>query len=85
MEFYPDLARQAAVLASRLIGKHPLSDGNKRVGYVCALEFVARHGGTWAAPPGDLDGDETVAEIEGVAAGTAGKADLAAWIAARLT
>jgi death on curing protein len=32
VEFYPDPARKAAVLASRLIGDHPLPDGNKRVG-----------------------------------------------------
>lgn len=41
VEFYLDLARKAAVLASRLINNHPLPDGNKRVGYLCALEFAA--------------------------------------------
>jgi death on curing protein len=30
VEFYPDLARKTAVLASRLIGNHPLPDGNNR-------------------------------------------------------
>ena len=44
VEFYPDLARKTAVLAARLIPNHPLPDGNKRVGYLCALEFVARNG-----------------------------------------
>ncbi len=69
MEFYPDLARKAAVLAARLINNRPLPDGNERVGYLCALEFVARNGGTWTHPPDDPDGDDTVAMIEGVATG----------------
>ena len=47
VEFYPDLARKTAVLAYRLINNHPLPDGNKPVGYLCALEFIARNGGTW--------------------------------------
>ena len=72
------------MLASRLIGNHPLPDGNKRVGYLCALEFVARNGGTWTHPRDDAEGDETVAIIEGVAAGSVGEDEFAAWIAERL-
>ena len=78
---YLDLAD---FLPSRLIGNHPLPDGNKRVGYLCALEFVVRNGGTWTHPPDDPEGDETVAIIEGVAAGTVDEDELAVWIAARL-
>ncbi len=85
VEFYLELAPKAAVLASRLICNHPLSDGNKRVGYQCTLEFIARNGGSWSAPPADPDGDETVEVIEGVAAGTVGEDALAVWIAVRLT
>ncbi len=84
VEFHPDLARKTAVLASRLIRNHPLPDGNKRVGYLCALEFVVRNGGTWTHPPDDPDGDETVAIIEGVAAGMLDEDELAVWIAQRL-
>ena len=84
VEFYPDPARKTAVLASRLIGNHPLPDGNKRVGYLCAIEFVARNGGRWTNPPDDPEGDETVAMIEGVAAGAIGEDELAEWIAERL-
>ena len=61
VEFYPDLARKTAVLASRLIRNHPLPDGNKRVAYLCALEFVARNGGTWTYPPDDPEGDLSAA------------------------
>lgn len=84
VEFYPDLARKTAVLAARLINNHPLPDGNKRVGYLCALEFVARNGGTWNHPPDDPDGDDTVAIIEGVAAGQIDEDTLTVWIEQRL-
>jgi death on curing protein len=85
VEFYPDLARKTAVLASRLINNHPLPDGNKRVGYLCALEFVARNGGNWTHPANDPEGDETVAMIEGVAAGQIDEETLTAWVTERLT
>ena len=85
VEFYTDLATKTAVLASRIIRNHPLPDGNKRVGYLCALEFVARNGGTWTNPPDDPEGDITVATIEGVAAGEISEEDLADWVAERLT
>jgi death on curing protein len=84
VEFYPDLARKAAVLAARLINNHPLPDGNKRVGYLCALEFVARNGGGWTHPPDDPEGDDTVAMIEGVAAGQIDEDTLTAWVEQRL-
>lgn len=85
VEFYPDLHTKTAVLAWRIIRNHPLPDGNKRVGYLCALEFVARNGGTWTSPPDDPEGDITVATIEGVAAGEMSEEDLADWVAERLT
>jgi len=82
--FYPDLARKTAVLAARLINNHPLPDGNKRVGYLCALEFVARNGGTWTHPPDDPEGDDTVGMIEGVAADSIDEDTLTTWITERL-
>lgn len=84
VEFYTDLATKTAVLASRIIRNHPLPDGNKRVGYLCALEFVARNGGSWTNPPDDPEGDITVATIEGVAAGEVSEEELADWVAERL-
>lgn len=84
VEFYTDLATKTAVLTSRIIRNHPLPDGNKRVGYLCALEFVARNGGTWTNPPNDPEGDITVATIEGVAAGEVSEEELADWVAERL-
>ncbi len=72
------------MLASRLIGNHPLPDGNKRLGYLCTLEIVERNGGTWTHPPVDPEGGETVVMIEGIAAGAIGEDEFTAWIAARL-
>ena len=54
------------------------------MGYLCALEFVVRNGGTWTQPSGDPEGDETVAIIESVGAGAIGEDELTAWIAERL-
>lgn len=50
-----ELARKVRVLAPGAIGNHPLPEGNKRVSYLCAVEFVARNGGTWTSPPDDLE------------------------------
>ena len=84
VEFSPDLARKTAVLAARLINNHPLPGGNRRVGDLYALEFVARNGGTWTYAPDDPDGDGTVAIIEGVASGEIDEGTLTSWIADRL-
>jgi death on curing protein len=82
--FYPDLASKTAVLCSRIIRNHPLPDGNERLGYLCALEFVARNGGRWTPPKNDPEGDETVAVIEALAAGELGEEDFTAWVRDRL-
>ena len=85
LEFYPTFAEKAAILCSRLIRNHPLPDGNKRVGFLCLVEFVERNGYRWSAPEGDeLRGDETVAMIEGVASGQVDEPTLVRWIEKRL-
>ena len=84
-EFYPAFEEKAAVLCSRLIRNHPLPDGNKRVGYLCLVEFVERNGFSWNPPTADYpNGEETVAMIDGVAAGQIDEAALAHWIQERL-
>jgi death-on-curing protein len=85
LEFYPTFAEKAAVLCSRLIRNHTLPDGNKRVGYLCLVEFAERNGYRWKAPEGDEpEGDETVAMIEGVASGQIDEPALVRWIEKRL-
>jgi death on curing protein len=84
-EFYPDIAPKAAILCSRIIRNHPLPDGNKRLGYLCAIEFVERNGFRWEPPTGDQpSGDETVAVIEALAAREMEEADFAKWVKERV-
>jgi death on curing protein len=83
--FYPEFSMKAAVLCSHLIRNHPLSDGNKRVGFLCTVEFAERNGFSWASPAGDEPGgEETVKLIERLAAGEIAVAGLAGWIGQRL-
>jgi death-on-curing protein len=76
VELYPDVIDKAAVLCARLARNHPLPDGNKRVAYLAVLEFLARNGIDWRSP----SVDETVATVEGVAAGRVSERELADWL-----
>jgi len=78
VEFYPDLIDKAAVLCVRLARNHPLPDGNKRVAYLAMLDFLARNRVEWT--PSSVD--ETVATMEGVAAGGISERELADWLRA---
>jgi len=78
VELYPDLVDKAAVLCVRLARNHPLPDGNKRVSYLALAEFLARNEIEWAPP----SVAETVAMIEGVAAGRITERELADWLRA---
>ncbi len=51
--------------------------------YLSAIEVVTRNGGTWTNPSDDPDGDETVAIIEGAAAGAIDEYEFTPWIAER--
>ena len=69
VEFHPGLVTKAAVLCTRIVKNHPLPDGNKRVGFVCMIEFCLRNGLTWTPPPGDEDGEASAGVILELAAG----------------
>ena len=81
VEFHPGVERKAAVLLHHLVRNHALPDGNKRVGYLCMLEFLARNSLAWQRS--DRDPDETVGMVESVAAGGADLESIVAWIARR--
>ena len=73
------------LVGGRLIRNHPLPDGNKRVGFLCTVEFAERNGYVWEPPAGDEPGgEETVKVIERVAAGEMPVRDLADSIGQRL-
>jgi death-on-curing protein len=85
VEFYPEFPMKVAILCSHLIRNHPLPDGNKRVGFLCTVEFAERNGYVWEPPAGDEPGgEETVKVIERVAAGEMPVRDLAEWVGQRL-
>jgi death on curing protein len=81
VEFHPGVERKAAVLLHHLVRNHALPDGNKRVGYLCMLEFIARNGLNWQRS--DADPDETVGMVEMVAAGDVELDEVVAWIERR--
>jgi len=83
VEAYPEFAEKAAVLAWHLIRNHPMPDGNKRTGFLCLLEFVARNGRSWRVQPFEEE-DETVALFEGVAGGSVSRAELTEWLDSHL-
>lgn len=88
VEFYPDLPTKAAVLCVRLVKNHPLVDGNKRLGFVCMIEFLRRNGCAWTPPEGDEDGELSAEVIMSVAAGPGDDSairDLADWIEDRIS
>lgn len=83
VEAYPEFTEKAAVFAWHLIKNHPLPDGNKRVGFLCLLEFLTRNGRSWRIRPAE-ETDETVALFEGIAAGTVSREQLREWIVSHL-
>jgi death-on-curing protein len=72
---------KAAVLCARIAKTHPLPDGNKRTAFLSMLEFLDANG--IALHRTATDPEETVAMIEGVAAGTVDEDTLADWIRER--
>ena len=65
---------------------HALVDGNKRVGFVCMIEFLLRNGRTWTPPRGDQDGEASAAIIWELAENSGDEealARLAQWISER--
>jgi death-on-curing protein len=71
----PSLAELAAAYAFGIVRNHPFVDGNKRVGLIAGAVFLEINGRTLDAPEA-----ETVAIFTGLAAGTVGEEELAAWL-----
>jgi death on curing protein len=82
-EFYRDIATKAAILCARLVRNHPLLDGNKRVAFLCMVEFLARNGHELATA-GKRAQDTLADVVVSLAAGEASEADFAALVKARL-
>lgn len=80
VEFYDEPATKAAVLCSRIIRNHALPDGNKRVAYMCTVEFLERNGFSWEPPP-----DEAVANLRDIAARDMDETELREWVRVHLS
>ena len=82
-EFYPDIATKAAILCSRLARNHALVDGNKRVAFLCMIEFLERNGRNFRV---GANSDERliVDAVVAVAAGDMSEAEFTAFVAARI-
>ncbi len=51
---HTDIFEMAAAYLFHLVQNHPFIDGNKRVGAISAIVFLALNGYDWDAPPGVL-------------------------------
>lgn len=69
-----DLANMAAAYLFHLVADHPFVDGNKRVGAVAAVVFLALNGIRFAAPE-----DEYESVVMGVAKGKIRKPEVTAF------
>ena len=74
-DLYPSVEEKAAALGFSLIRNHPFTDGNKRVGHA-AIEATLMMNGLQLRS----SVDEAERVILGVAAGTASRDDLVAWV-----
>ncbi|MHB0949561.1 MAG: type II toxin-antitoxin system death-on-curing family toxin [Gemmatimonadaceae bacterium] len=74
-----DVASLAAAYVFGLVKNHAFLDGNKRVGFMAGYVFLGLNG--W-----DLDAaeEEVMVVITGVASGSLGEGELAAWVRERL-
>jgi death-on-curing protein len=75
VELYPTLVEKAAALGFSLIRNHPFVDGNKRIGHAALEVFLVLNGQQL-----DASVDDAEHVILGVAAGTIGRDEFAAWI-----
>ena len=80
VDFYPDFFVKAAVLCSRIALNHPLPDGNKRLAWICLVQFCDLNGYQLHVATGDA-----VTTVVNVASGQFPEAELAEWIRARAT
>ena len=79
VEFYPDFADKAAVLAVRIAKNHPLPDGNKRLAWQSLTMFCMLNGHKL-----EVRTDDAVDLKLAVAAGDADESEVAAWLTEHL-
>jgi death-on-curing protein len=84
VEAYSTFAEKAAILCARVIQDHPLPDGNKRVAFLCLVEFIERNGHRLDLRDGDTP--EHIADvIVALAMHEISEREFADWVASRIT
>lgn len=78
-DFYPGFVAKAAVLVVRIVGNHPLPDGNKRLAWQALTMFCALNDREL-----DVAADDAVMTMQAIAAGDLDEAALVAWLNDRL-
>jgi death-on-curing protein len=74
-EAYPSISEKAAILCFSLVQGHGFRDGNKRVGLLSLVVFLARNGYFF-----EVTNKEAESFILGLASGEKSKEDLVIWI-----
>jgi prophage maintenance system killer protein len=82
VDLYPDPVVRAAICCSWIIRDRPFPVGNKRVGYECMLEMLARGGYPWPRP--SEDAEEIVVTLKRLEAGAIGEAEFVRWVRSRV-
>ncbi|HEX6291345.1 MAG TPA: type II toxin-antitoxin system death-on-curing family toxin [Herpetosiphonaceae bacterium] len=77
IELQPTLWDKAAILLSLLIKNHPFHDGNKRIAFIAAQEFLRRNG--WDLT---VSMPEAAAFTTGIAAGRVDVPEIVSWLQA---
>lgn len=78
-ELYPEFVIKAAVLAVRIARNHPLPDGNKRLAWGCLAMFCLLNDRDL-----EVETDDAVNQMLGVAAGEIDEVAMAEWLSTRL-
>jgi death on curing protein len=84
VEFYPELPQKAAILCSRLVHSHPLSDGNKRTAFMCLIELAERNGYAWRKSGDEAEEDDIVAAMVLLSEGELPETEFIDWVSERL-
>ena len=79
-ELYAEFTDKAAVLAVRIARNHPLPDGNKRLAWGCLTMFCLLNDRDL-----EVDTDDAVNQMLGVAAGEIDEVAMAEWLSTRVT
>jgi prophage maintenance system killer protein len=83
IDLYPHPVEKAGICCSRIVRARLFPDGNKRIGFECMCEMLARAEHPWPWAPGEVD--EIVTKVNRLQAGATSEKEFVAWVWERLT